>query len=85
MKKTKGKVIEVFIPEEYIEGKLIDIMYRTQIGFKVQTEEGIKEIIEEQNEFNAEIMKDDIVVITEQIIDGIYFIDIELDDDEQYE
>ena len=85
MKKTKGKVIEVFIPEEYIEGKLIDIMYRTQIGFKVQTEEGIKEIREEQNEFNAEIMKDDIVVITEQIIDGIYFIDIELDEDEQYE
>lgn len=85
MKKTKGKVIEVFIPEEYIESKLIDIMYRTQIGFKVQTEEGIKEVIEEQNEFNAEIMKDDIVVITEQIIDGIYFIDIELDEDEQYE
>lgn len=85
MKRLKGKVIEVFIPEEYINGELVDIMYRTQIGFKVQTEEGIKEIIETQNEFNAEIMKEDSVIITEQTIDGIYFIDIELDDEAHYE
>lgn len=85
MKRLKGKVIEVFIPEEYINGELIDIMYRTQIGFKVQTVEGIKEIIETQNEFNAEIMKEDSVIITEQTIDGIYFIDIELDVEAYYE
>lgn len=78
MTKTIGKVIEVFIPEQYKNGKLLDVMDRTLIGFKVITDTGIKEIIEEDNDLNAKIMKNDLVIITEQTISGKYFIDIEL-------
>lgn len=73
-----GKVTEVFIPEEYKNGNLLDVMDRTNIGFKVKTDNGIKEIITEADEFNARIMKDDIVMITEQTVSGKDFIDIEL-------
>ena len=83
MIKTVGKVIEVFIPEEYKNGNLLDVMDRNNIGFKVITDNGIKEVIEEQDEFNTQIMKDDIVLITEQTISGKYFIDIELYEGEE--
>ena len=82
MKRTIGRVLEVFIPEEYNNGSLLDIMDRTKIGFKVKTADGIKEIIQEQDELNTEIMKDDLVMITEQTISGKYFIDIDLFGDE---
>jgi len=78
MKQELGKVIEVFIPQEYKNNKLIDVMDVKNIGFKVMTEDGIKEIIQEQNEFNSNIMKNDIVLITEQTISNKKFIDIEL-------
>ena len=78
MKQELGKVIEVFIPQEYKDNKLIDIMDTKNIGFKVMSDNGIKEIIQEQNEFNSNIMKNDIVLITEQTISNKKFIDIEL-------
>ena len=78
MTKTIGKVIEVFIPEQYKNGNLLDVMDRTNIGFKVKTNNGIKDIIVEQNELNAKIMKNDLVTIIEQTISGKDFIDIEL-------
>mgnify|MGYP001517211454 FL=1 len=78
MKQELGKVIEVFIPQEYKNNKLIDVMDIKNIGFKVMTDNGIKEIIQEQNEFNSNIMKNDIVLITEQTISNKKFIDIEL-------
>ena len=78
MKQELGKVIEVFIPQEYKDNKLIDIMDVKNIGFRVKTEDGIKEIIQEQNEFNSNIMKNDTVLITEQTISNKKFIDIEL-------
>ena len=77
MIKTIGKVIEVFIPQQYRNGILLDVMDRTNIGFKVMTNNGIREIIVESNEFNAKIMKNDIVIIIEQTISGKNFIDIE--------
>ena len=83
MIKTIGKVIEVFIPEEYKNGNLLDVMDRTNIGFKVITDNGIKEVTQEQDEFNTQIMKDDMVIITEQTISGKYFIDIELYEGEE--
>lgn len=70
MKKLRGRVIEVFIPKND----------DAKVGFRVETSEGIKEIIEEQNEYNARILREDAVILTEQIIDNHYFIDIELDD-----
>lgn len=78
MKQELGKVIEVFIPQEYKDNKLIDIMDTKNIGFKVMSDNGIKEIIQEQNEFNSNIMKNDTVLITEQTISNKKFIDIEL-------
>ena len=85
MKRTFGRVIEIFIPEQYNNGALLDVMDRTLIGFKVDTDEGVKEIIQEQDDFNAKIFRDDMVVITEQVIDGKPFIDIELVDGDGYE
>lgn len=76
--KITGKVIKVFIPNEYKNGNLLDVMDRTNIGFKVETSEGIKEIITEQNELNAKILKNDLVIIIEQTISGKDFVDIEL-------
>ncbi len=50
MTKTMGKVIEVYIPEQYKNGRLLDIMDRTNVGFKVMTYDGIKDILVEANE-----------------------------------
>ena len=41
MAKTIGKVIEVYIPEQYQNGGLLDVMDRTNIGFKIKTQDGI--------------------------------------------
>lgn len=85
MTKKIGKVIDVFIPEEYKEGRLIDVMDSTKIGFKVMLEDEMIEVIQEQDEYNAEIMKNDMVVITKKNISGKEFIDIELYDGGIYE
>ena len=52
-------------------------MNSNKIGFKVEIDENIMEIIEEQDEVNTNIYKDDLVVITKQMINDIEFIDIE--------
>lgn len=78
MIKTIGRVIEVFIPEQYKNGNLLDVMNRTNIGFKVAANNSMRDIIVEQNELNAKIMKNDLVTIIEQTISGKDFIDIEL-------
>lgn len=82
MRQTKGIVTEVFMPKEYREELLLDTIDNNVIGFKVNTSDGERVIIEEIDEFNSQIMKDDLVLITEQTIDGHYFIDIELIEDE---
>lgn len=83
MNRITGKVIKVFIPNEYKNGNLLDVMDRTNIGFKVETSEGIKEIVTEQNELNVIIMKNDLVTILEQTISGKDFVDIELYDGDE--
>ena len=70
------------MPKEYKEELLLDTIDNNVIGFKVNTSDGERVIIEEIDEFNSQIMKDDLVLITEQTIDGHYFIDIELIEDE---
>ena len=42
------------------------------------TENGIRDVIVESNEFNAKIMKNDLVTIIEQTISDKDFVDIEL-------
>lgn len=73
-----GKVIEIYIPEQYKNNNLLDVMDRTNIVFKVITDEGLKDITVEQNEENAIIMKNDFVEISEQTISGKNFVDIRL-------
>ena len=85
MTKTIGKVIEVYIPEQYKNGGLLDVMDRTNIGFKVQTKDSIKNIVLEANELNSKIMKNDLVLIMEQDISGKHFVDIEIYDGDSYE
>ncbi len=69
MKTLIGKVIKVFIPNDDVEQK---------ISFQVLTEEGVYEIKTEQTEDNANIYKDDIVMLTFRNISEKEFIDIEL-------
>lgn len=85
MQKKIGRVLKVFIPKEYKNNQLLDEMYSNKIGFEVMLEDGIIEIIQEQNEQNCKIMKNDLISITRQTISGKNFIDIELYDGEIYE
>lgn len=78
MNKTIGKVIEIYIPEQYKNNNLLDIMDRTNVTFKIMTNNGLKEVMVEQNEENAMIMKNDLVEIIEQTISGQNFVDIRL-------
>ena len=84
MQKKIGKVLKVFIPKEYKNNQLIDEINSNKIGFKVMLDDGIIEIIQEQNEQNSAIMKNDLILITRQTISGKSFIDIELYDGEIY-
>ena len=85
MDKKYGKVIEVFIPEGIVNERKLDVMDSKKIGFKVQVEDKIIEIIEEQDEHNCNIKRNDDVIITTQNISGKEFIDIELLDGDMYE
>lgn len=76
--KIIGKVIDIYIPEQYKNNAILDIMDRTSIAFRIETELGIKEVEVEQNEENAAIMKDDLVEIIEQTISGKDFVDVRL-------
>lgn len=85
MNKITGKVIEISIPNQYKNGNLLDVMDRTNITFKVMTDNGIREIEVEQNEENSTIMKNDLVEIIKQTISGKEFIDIRLYGGDDYE
>ena len=85
MEKILGRVKEVFIPKEYKNNMLIDVMDSKNIGFKIVTEEEEIEITFEQDEFNAKIKKDDLVIITKQNVSGKDFVDIELYEGEEDE
>lgn len=85
MEKIMGKVVEVFIPEEYKNGILLDVMDRNNIGFRIDVDGVINEYIYEQNELNSKIMKGDIVLLVKQNISGKEFVDIELYDGVDYE
>lgn len=84
MQNKIGKVLKVFIPKEYKNNQLIDKMDSNKIGFEVMLEDGIIEIIQEQNEQNSVIMKNDLILIKRQTISGKSFIDIELYNGEFY-
>ena len=60
MKKIEGKVLKVFIPEN----DNTNIYNSNKIGFQVETTEGIKEIIQFQNEKN--INKERILLVQKE-------------------
>ncbi len=64
MNKYIGKVIEIYIPDEYKNGELLDIMDRTLLGFKVMTDNGIRDIVVKSNYDNAKITKGKLVEVT---------------------
>lgn len=57
--KRKGLVVEVFIPVKENES----VMSSSKIGFKIKVDNEIIEVIEEQNIINANIHKDDQVIV----------------------
>lgn len=59
MKENIGSVKEVFIPVNTNE----NVMTSTKIGFKIDLNGKIIEVIEEQNIINAMIHKDDKVIV----------------------
>ena len=77
MEKLYGVVKEVYIPLQYKNGNLLDIMDRSVIGFKVLIDGNIECFEFEQDEFNVKIMKNDEVVIIKQVVDGKEYVDIE--------
>lgn len=66
----EGKVIEVYTSSDDINSN--------KIGFKVMVDNEIINILEEQNEDNIKIYKDDDVLIHKQVIDGKEYLDIYL-------
>ncbi len=77
MEKLYGIVKEVYIPEQYKNGNLLDVMDRSVIGVKVLIDDDVQDFQFEQDEFNVQIMKNDEVLIIKQVIDGKEYIDIE--------
>ena len=73
MEVKRGIVKEVYIPVKENE----DIYSSNKIGFKVQVDDEIIKIEEEQNSYNVQMLKDDKVNIIKQVINGKEFIDIE--------
>ena len=80
MEKLYGIVREVYIPLQYKNGNLLDVMDRSVVGFKVLIDDEVLDFQFEQNEFNVKIMKNDNVVIIKQVIDGKEYIDLEVVD-----
>ncbi|MBQ9024420.1 MAG: hypothetical protein IJ105_04285 [Bacilli bacterium] len=76
-----GIVKEVFIPND-----IIDEMNLDKIGFKINIDGKIIEMIQDVDDYNSTILKNDKVNIIEKIIDGKKYIDIEkIENGDDYE
>jgi len=80
-----GKVLEVFIPNEYKNGMLLDVLDSNKIGFKIMVDNRLIEVIQKQDDENVKIMRNDMVIVREQNVSGKHFIDISLVEGENYE
>ena len=75
-----------FIEEVFIPKDVVDEINSDKIGFKINKDGKIIEIVQDVNEYNSTILKNDKVNITEKIINGKKYIDIEkIEDGEDYE
>lgn len=87
MSKMIGRVIEVFIPDEYNKNnELIDVMDCNKIGFKVMLDNSNEIIIciFEQDEIVADIYREDKVLLIKDDLTN-ETINIELYDGESYD
>ena len=76
-----GIVEEVFIPSDET-----DEINSDRIGFKINNNGKIIEIIQDVDDYNSTILKNDKVNIIEKNLDGKKYIDIEkIEDGEDYE
>ena len=81
MKEKIGVIKEVFIPNDNI-----DVVNPKTIGFKVELNGSIIDIIQPINDEVSTILKNDKVVLIEKIIDDKKYFDIEkIEDGEDYE
>ena len=75
-----------FIEEVFIPKDVVDEINSDKIGFKINKDGKIIEIVQDVNEYNSTILKNDKVNIIEKIINGKKYIDIEkIEDGEDYE
>lgn len=81
MDREIGKVIKVFIPTE----NNIDIMNSNKIGFEIEVNNKTIKIIEEQDEINSNILKDDKVIISKEKINDIEYLNIDKLEGEYYD
>lgn len=81
MEEIKGIIEEVYIPVEDNQ----DVMFSKKIGFIVKCEDEVINLIEEQDIYNANILKGDKVIIKKQVISEKLFIDIEKIEGEENE
>lgn len=78
MEQLIGTILDIYIPKEYNNNEeLIDIMDRTKITFKIETDYSIENIEVEQDNDNVTLHVGDKVLITKQKINDKEFIDIE--------
>ena len=72
-----GKVMKVFIPKQYKNDILLDVMDRTNVGFEILVNGKIKEFIFNADKNTGSIKKEDYVIIRRQTISNKEFVDIE--------
>lgn len=77
MEKITGKIIDITIPRQFINNQSVDVMYRTNIKFKINTENGTMFLELPQDEDNVKLLIGDKVLITKQTISNQDFVDIE--------
>lgn len=70
MQKIRGTVVEIYIPDE-------DKTFQELMGFKVDVDGDLLDIVVPQNKINTNILREDEVLIIKQNISGVDFIDIE--------
>ena len=61
----KAQIIEIFIPEVNSENKKTNILSNDLIGFKVNINNNIVNIIEKQNKINCNIYPNDFIIVEE--------------------
>ena len=71
MKQFIGRVKKVFIPEDN------DYYTMNNVGFVIDKNNKEEIIVLKQDTFTSNILKEDLVLVTKQVIDGREFVDIE--------